>query len=803
MNQPKETPPASATGGADQNNIVFPKPSGGATPPQPQNKSFQAFQNIPAELRALPQWVCWRLEQVKGRQTKVPYNPVTGSHASVDKPETWGTFEAASTAVATKKMDGIGFVLTDGDPYTGIDIDDKKDNPASDHERAVHTAILANVDSYTERSPGERWVDDAGNERGGYHIIVRGRIDAGRDRGHVGLYSSKRYLTFTGDVVHNALINDYQLFLHNMASQMPAPTGIELEDVESSRSDAEVHEMACNAANGEKYQELCTGDWAGMGYRSQSEADHALLSIIAFYTPSNEQVRRIFRCTGLGKREKATRDDKHIDRSLKKIRAKELTDADLAQVKADAENLIARAVVEPIAPRAPNDYVDVEDDLPPIKGPVATEAMYYGLVGKVMHAACNGTEVNPAAAGLAFMTFASAALGRERYVSISDTDHHSRIYSVHVGRSSRAGKGMALALTKRIRVEAEHQGETLESDTVCGNFHNGGLSSREGLGWLIRDPSDEKDKDGNSLDPGVEDKRLFVLEEELANVLKQAARDGNTLSTAIRTAWDGDDIAPATKTNRTRATSPHISIHACITPYELQKSLDQNNLTNGFANRFLFASAERIGFIPNPLKTPDAIVESLARELLAAIIASRTPGEVTATDEARRLYNAFYIKSRRGRGLTEQLRGLLERHTPYAWRLALTFALLDCKDKIDEGHMKAALAWLEYCHDSTKFIFSDARQENEVSKTSDRGDRIIALLKQAPEQMLDRKSLHDALSKPTKEELNAALQEVQDAGHVEEKTTPRQGGGRPLRQYRLKPEAPPAPATGKSRKGGA
>ncbi|WP_426699657.1 AAA family ATPase [Rhodanobacter sp. Col0626] len=357
MNQPKETPPASATGGADQNNIVFPKPSGAATPSQLQNKSFpQAFQNIPAELQEREQWVCWRFEiDGKGRMTKVPYNAATGYHASIDKPETWGTFNEACSAVATKGMDGIGFVLTVADPYAGIDIDDKVDNPASEHERTVHAAILANIDSYTERSPGERWKDEAGNERGGFHVIVRGRIDSSRDRGHVGLYSSKRYLTFTGDVVRSSPINDYQLFFDNMASQMPASAGVELEDVESSRSDAEVHEMACNAANGDKYEELCTGDWAGMGYPSQSEADHALLSIIAFYTPSNEQVRHIFRCTGLGKREKANEGDRYLNTSLKKIRAKQSTDADLVRVKADAANWIAQAVVSnAIAPAAPS-----------------------------------------------------------------------------------------------------------------------------------------------------------------------------------------------------------------------------------------------------------------------------------------------------------------------------------------------------------------------------------------------------------------------------------------------------------------
>ena len=38
------------------------------------------YNNFPAELAALPNWVCWRMEPDKktGRATKVPYCPVTG-----------------------------------------------------------------------------------------------------------------------------------------------------------------------------------------------------------------------------------------------------------------------------------------------------------------------------------------------------------------------------------------------------------------------------------------------------------------------------------------------------------------------------------------------------------------------------------------------------------------------------------------------------------------------------------------------------------------------------------------------------
>lgn len=424
-----------------------------------------------------------------------------------------------------------------------------------------------------------------------------------------------------------------------------------------------------------------------------------------------------------------------------------------------------------------------EDDLPPLPAPEVTSAMYYGLVGDVMRAATDGTEVHPAAAGLAFMSSVGVALGRGRYVQIGDTQHHARLYTVHVGRSSVAGKGMALALTRRIRLACE-EGRNPLSRAIAGNFHDGGLSSREGLAWLIRDASDTEDKDGEPTDPGVSDKRLFVVEEELANVLKQSARDGNTLSAAIRSTWDGHDIAPATKTNRTRASEPHIGIHACITPGELGSALGSQELTNGFANRFLFCFAERRGIVPFPTATPRVTVESFVQRLKKAIDHARVEGGMAVSAGARDRFATFYRDHRRGFGTSMLVRGLLERYPPYAWRLALLFALLDRVDEITDAHMNAALAWLAYCRESTMLVFSTATLEEEAGNAAELGKKIVEEITRAGGSM-DREPLRIALGKPSKRELDAALGQRIDAAEIAEVSEPREGGGRPRRQYRL------------------
>ena len=73
-------------------------------------------------------------------------------------------------------------------------------------------------------------------------------------------------------------------------------------------SDDQIGTTAMNAANGEKFMLLWKGQWHAL-YSSQSEADFALMDIIGHYTSSPSQMRRMFRNSALGQREKAQRDD--------------------------------------------------------------------------------------------------------------------------------------------------------------------------------------------------------------------------------------------------------------------------------------------------------------------------------------------------------------------------------------------------------------------------------------------------------------------------------------------------------------
>lgn len=356
---------------------------------------------------------------------------------------------------------------------------------------------------------------------------------------------------------------------------------------------------------------------------------------------------------------------------------------------------------------AADESEQVTDNLVP--PPRLDESMLYGLAGDVAKAASETTEANPVAVSAGFLTYISAMVGRDVYLPVGNVFHHARLFTLHVGRSGRGRKGDALSIVHRIRwAMPEHftphekmLSEAKPSAGPLGQAHTGGLSSREGLAWLIRDKTAGKNKKGKEIvtDDGIPDKRLWVAESEFANVLQQSKRDGNTLSSALRDAWDGQDLKPATKNNRTWASDPHIAISGAITPSELLAMVERRELTSGFCGRFLVFYAERVRLEPSPSPTPENVLNDLAERTLDVIRFAK--GDYPNTHNTRRArlapsteetYRELYMGELSQPIGNDLLDALLERRAAYLLRLALLFAITDQSLMIERHHIEAALA---------------------------------------------------------------------------------------------------------------
>lgn len=270
------------------------------------------FDRIPVEMRAFPQWVVWRYEESDGgKPTKVPYSPITGRHASVIVPQTWTSYEQAIHILNTTNWySGLGFVLTDADPFVFIDLDDpwavdpsgrpKHTDPA--HVMALQREVFDQSRSYAELSPSGK----------GLHIIGRAAVPSGRKRGSMEIYSSERFMTMTGNVYRDAPIqSEFELadsLWHRLGAGSVASASF--AGLEHARyTNDEILQTANNAANADKFKDLFyDGNWQKY-YASQSEADFALVDIIAFYSENRAQTKEIFLASKLAQRDKSKRAD--------------------------------------------------------------------------------------------------------------------------------------------------------------------------------------------------------------------------------------------------------------------------------------------------------------------------------------------------------------------------------------------------------------------------------------------------------------------------------------------------------------
>ena len=418
-------------------------------------------------------------------------------------------------------------------------------------------------------------------------------------------------------------------------------------------------------------------------------------------------------------------------------------------------------------------------------------ACLYGLVGDVARAGSDTTEANPYAVAASFIAFMGCAVGRGPYMAIGNTWHHARQFMLHIGRSGRGRKGDAVSLLSRIEsaLNAINPGASPQ-------VHRGGLSSREGLVYLIHDGYTEGQKE---IGP-VLDKRLLVIESEFANVLQQGKRDGNTLSAALRDGWDGVSMKPATKTSRMWATDPHIALMGAVTPSELLGLMSSRELTNGFANRFLMFWAERPKIMAFPRATRQEDVDALAQrvhEVLTFCKAERF-GEkdhmrVDLSSEARQRYEVLYHGELNDNSAGERITPLIERRAPMLLRLAMLFALCDLTSTVEVHHINAALAWIRYSVESVKFIFASGADEVKVAETNDTAQQVLVFLAERGQATRSELSKDCFKGHKPKTILDAAIDELLSCNppRIVVETVPRRNGmhGAPTKIYKLAAES--------------
>jgi primase-polymerase (primpol)-like protein len=192
-------------------------------------------------------------------------------------------------------LDGIGFVFTTADPFTGIDLDHCRTNEGDLEPWAA--AIVERLHSLTEWSPSGE----------GLHILVKASLPecAGRRTSGIEIYSSGRYFTITGDQLERTpgAIEERETEILDLVAALDKKSQRHVERYSPLSSvaptDEELILRAQRARNGAKFQRLWVGDTSDYD-DDHSRADAALCSLLAYYTNDEEaRIDRLFRRSGL------------------------------------------------------------------------------------------------------------------------------------------------------------------------------------------------------------------------------------------------------------------------------------------------------------------------------------------------------------------------------------------------------------------------------------------------------------------------------------------------------------------------
>lgn len=291
--------------------------------------SLPRWGEIPAEMRERQQWLLATPDakgDLKKPSTLTPDGRVV--NGSSTDPSCWLSFDVAASHAFQNNL-GIGFVICPQDPYVCIDLDVKGEHNEPDPAKWSTQAqldrfwfMVQTFDSYTELSQSGK----------GLHIWVRGNTNDGARHDGVELYAQSRFMVCTGARLFDKSIVERQALVDRLYQEIRAMQGAnakasELDQNDEVYTDDEILTRAANADNSSKFKELYLGRWEQFGFPSQSEADLALMSMFTFYSRADEQCRRLFRGSALGKStrqsDKINKNDRYLDLTLSLIRGRQ------------------------------------------------------------------------------------------------------------------------------------------------------------------------------------------------------------------------------------------------------------------------------------------------------------------------------------------------------------------------------------------------------------------------------------------------------------------------------------------------
>jgi hypothetical protein len=558
------------------------------------------------ELAAFRQWVIYRAD-------KVPLRCADGLRASPTYPADWSDYAtAAAIAAAHPNEFGVGFVLTDNDPYTVIDLDTY--NAKTEAIKARHNKIFEAFNTYTELSPSGV----------GVHIWCKGKIDARKVSGEaLEVFSTGKYYTVTGNAINTSPIEERQAILNTFVEEIDAayPRNVnnsEAFNLPQTLTDDEVCTRAANASNGHLFKRLWRGEWQEL-YPTQSEADITLCNLVAFWTDNKEQVGRIYWNSQLfltsPKRKRKSRQDYLYNKKfgiVEKAFDQKIAPIDISAITAEWEKRTPEEILEPVEDAPTGEYTP--DALAPPQEHWQRPAGLLGDITDYIYTAAVLPNIEVALAGA--ITFMAGICGRS-YNTITGTGLNQ--YVVLLAGTGQGKEGAARGISKLYKAVIK-MAPTISQYAGPSEI----ASSQALLKYLAESPClwSHKNEFGfwlQKMNSKYAKPNELTLKGMLLDLFHKSGHDDILMGSIYS---DRKNNSPSVK-------SPALTLYGESTPEEFYKAVDEANISEGLISRLTMIPVPDV----RPSYNKDAALYQVPEELAWRIAGMvKRVGEIEQTN---------------------------------------------------------------------------------------------------------------------------------------------------------------------------
>jgi hypothetical protein len=267
------------------------------------------------------------------------------------------------------------------------------------------------------------------------------------------------------------------------------------------------------------------------------------------------------------------------------------------------------------------------------------------------------------------------------------------------------------------------------------------------------------------IDHLAESPRTLLSLDELSLLVRKARRQSTlTLIPTLIDLWDAPervDIPRAGKDGRQGVDHPCLSLLAATTPQTLADDMSGADIESGFANRVLWIFGEATQRLASPPKPDMARSGRLYTELREALALYPANTELTLDAPATQMWEDWYARDGERAYTNETEAQMAQRLGALIHKVALIYAASEAAPFINEDHLGAAIALVEWSFEATR---AHARRWG-WDEDARLGSQILAALAGGPMRNTDlARYLGERVSAPRMQKVLEALVKTGQVG---------------------------------------